>query len=193
MAGGPEVACSVAEFELSCTLRKEERTDICHHEQTPAFQKRFMNHVNSATEEFRNLRNPLSNSYVNNLVKQTRDSELNTFFSHENSATQCSLVCDNKIRSGVKADLLPCFKMPATIKSFMATNNIESQSICTTDKNDNGQAKTEVAKVILTVPENVDGKVLEGSVLVYLLKPTKQNIIAEYARTVFVPKETKEM
>ena len=193
MACGPEVTCPVGEFELSCTLRKEERTDFCHHEQTPAFRKRFMNHVNSVTEEFRNLRNPLSNSYVNNLVKQTRDSELNTFFSHESSATQCSLVCNNKIRSGVKADLLPCFKMPATIKSFMATSNIESQSISTTDKNDNGQAKTEVAKVILTVPENVDGKVLEGSVLVYLLKTTKQNIIAEYARTVFVPKVTKEM
>ena len=37
MVGGPEVTHAVAEFELSCTLRKEETTDFRHHEQTPAF------------------------------------------------------------------------------------------------------------------------------------------------------------
>ena len=65
----PEVARAVAEFELLSILRKEERTDYRYHEPTPAFQKRFLNHVNSTTEEFSKLGNPFSDSYGDNLVQ----------------------------------------------------------------------------------------------------------------------------
>ena len=75
----------------------------------------------------------------------------------------------------------------------MAANTSETQSMCTPDCNDNGSAEPKGAQIVLTVPEKVDGKVLEGSVLVNLLKPTKESTFAEYARTVFVPKVTKEL
>ena len=74
MACGPEVARAVAEFELSSILWKEETTDYRHHEKTPAFQKRFLNYVNSTTDKFRKLGNPFSHSYGDDLVKiRTRD------------------------------------------------------------------------------------------------------------------------
>ena len=68
MVCGPKVATAVAEFELPCTLIKEEITDLCHHEQTPAFEKGFLNHVNSTTEEFSKLGNPFSDSYRDDLM-----------------------------------------------------------------------------------------------------------------------------
>ena len=127
------------------------------------------------------------------IATQTRDGDLDMFFSHENCANPPSLACDGKIQSGVKADLLPCLKMSTTTESSVAANTSETQSMCTPDCNDSGSAEPEGAQIILTVPEKVDGKVLEGSILVNLLKPTKESTFAEYARTVFVPKVTKEL
>ena len=104
-----------------------------------------------------------------------------------------SLACNGKMRSGVKADLLPCLKMSTTTESSLAADTSETQSMYTPDSNDSGSAEPEGAQIILIVPKKVDGKVLEGSVLVNLLKPTKESTFAEYARTVFVPKVTKEL
>ena len=74
MVCGPEVARAVDEFELSSVLRREETTEYRHHEQTPGFQKRFFNHVNTTTEEFNKLGNPFSDSYGEDLVQiSTRD------------------------------------------------------------------------------------------------------------------------
>ena len=74
MVCGPEVARGVDEFELSSVLRKEETTEFRHHEQTPAFQKRFFNHVKSTTEEFNKVGNPFTDSYGKDLVQiTTRD------------------------------------------------------------------------------------------------------------------------
>ena len=67
MVCGPEVAGAVAEFELLSILRKEETTDHRHHEQTPAFQKQFLNHANSTLEEFSKLGNPFSDLYGDDL------------------------------------------------------------------------------------------------------------------------------
>ena len=58
---------------------------------------------------------------------QTRDSDLDTFFNLESSVSPPSLTCDGKIRSGVKADLLPCLKMSVTTESFLVTNSTETQ------------------------------------------------------------------
>ena len=279
MVCGPEVARAVAEFEMSSILRKEEPTDFRHHEKTPAFQKRFFNHVTSTTEEFIKLGNPFSDCCGDDLVQismrdamddavvktvrtiedlgkkayedfikerinsctkeiedpvkknkfplfstlysrkqpsrsdaerkslkndvrifshlfiatQTRNGDLDTFFSHENSANPPSLACDGKIRPGVKADLLHCLKKASTTDSFLATNTSEAQSICNADSSDTGTAEPDNDQVIMIVPEKVDGKVLEGSVLVNFLKPAKQSTFAEYARTVFVPKVIKEL
>ena len=74
MVCGPEVARAVAGFESSSVLQKEETTAFRHHEQTPAFQKRFSKHVNSMTEEFQKLGNPFMDSYGEELVQiSTRD------------------------------------------------------------------------------------------------------------------------
>ena len=80
-----------------------------------------------------------------------------------------------------------------TTESFLAINTTDTQSVCTADSNDIRSAEPEGAKVILTIPENVDERFLECSVLVNLLKPTRQSTFAEYARTVFVLKVTKEL
>ena len=79
------------------------------------------------------------------------------------------------------------------MESSVAANTSETQSMCTPDSNDSGSAEPEGAQIILTVPEKVDRKVLEGSMFANLLKPTKESTFAEYARTVFVPKVTKEL
>ena len=60
--------------------------------------------------------------------------------------------------------------MSVTTESFVATNTTETQSVCTADSNDIRCAESENPKVILTIPENVDGKVLEGSVLANIMK-----------------------
>ena len=69
MVCGPEVAHVVVEFELLSILRKEETTDYRHHEQTPAFQKWFLNYVNSITDKFSKLGNPFSDSYKDDLMQ----------------------------------------------------------------------------------------------------------------------------
>ena len=69
MVCGPEAAQAVAEFKLSSLLRKEETTDYRHHEETPAFQKQFLDLVNSTAEEFSKLGNPFSDLYGDELVQ----------------------------------------------------------------------------------------------------------------------------
>ena len=98
------------------------------------------------------------------IATQTRDGNLDIFFSHENSMNPPPLAYDVKMRSGVKADLIPCLKMSTTTESSVAANTSETQNMCTQDSNDSGSAEPEGAQIILTVPEKVDGKVLEGSV-----------------------------
>ena len=103
------------------------------------------------------------------IATKTKDDDLDTFLSHY-SANPPSLTCDGKIRSGVKADLLPCLKMATTMESSVAANTSEIQSMCMPDSNDSGSAEPEGAQIILSVPEKVDGKVLECSVLVNRLQ-----------------------
>ena len=263
MVCGPEVARAVDEFELSSVLRREETTEYRHHEQTPGFQKRFFNHVNTTTEEFNKLGNPFSDSYGEDLVQistrdvmdesvvksvcsieesgkrlyetflgerinsrikdiddpirknkfalfstpyqrkhpsmsetekkglkndirifsqlyiatQTRDGDLDTFFSHENSAVPPALACNGKIRSGVKSDLLGCLKYPPTVEL-----NINQPGLSETENESS-----------ITAPNRLDGKILEGSVLVNMLKPPKGSTFGEYARTLFLPKVAKEL
>ena len=100
---------------------------------------------------------------------QTRDGNLDTFSSHENRVNPQLIACDGKIQSGVKADLLPCLKMSTTTESSVAANTSETQSMCTPDSYDSVSVKPEGAQIILTIPEKVDGKVLESFVLVNLL------------------------
>ena len=232
MVCGPEAAQAVAEFKLSSLLRKEETTDYRHHEKTSAFQKQFLNLVNSTTEQFSKLGNPFSDLYGDELVQisirdimnnavvktfhtieefgkkasqeivkehinsctkekedpakknkfplfstiyggkqpsrsdtekkflkndveifsqhfiatQTRDGNLDTFSSHENSVNPHLIACDGKIQSGVKADLLLCLKMSTTTESSVVANTSETQSMCTPNSNDSGSAEPEGAQ-----------------------------------------------
>ena len=54
--------------------------------------------------------------------------------------------------------------MSTTTESSVAANTSETQGICTQDSNDSGSAEPEGAQIIMTVPEKVEGKVLESSV-----------------------------
>lgn len=84
-------------------------------------------------------------------------------------------------------------KISVTAEYFVASSTTETEGVCTTDRNDIESTEAKDAKVILTIPEQVDGKFLEDSVLFNLVKSLKQHTFTEYARTVFVPKVTKEL
>ena len=60
MVCGPEVAQTNSEFEAAYVLKKEEKTEFCHHEETSSFQKRFVRSVSSLNSEFEKLGNPFS-------------------------------------------------------------------------------------------------------------------------------------
>ena len=111
------------------------------------------------------------------IATQTRDGDLDTFFSHENSAVPPALACNGKIRSGVKSDLLGCLKYPPTVEL-----NINQPGLSETENESS-----------ITAPNRLDGKILEGSVLVNMLKPPKGSTFGEYARTLFLPKVAKEL
>ena len=111
------------------------------------------------------------------IATQTRDGDLDTFFSHENSAVPPALACNGKIRSGVKSDLLGCLKYPPTVEL-----NINQPGLSETENESS-----------ITAPNRLNGKILEGSVLVNMLKPPKGSTFGEYARTLFLPKVAKEL
>ena len=70
------------------------------------------------------------------IATQTRDGNLQKFFSHENSANPPSLACGSKIRSGVKVDLLPSLRMTVSTESVVTVTSSGTQNISTTDRND---------------------------------------------------------
>ena len=125
------------------------------------------------------------------IATQTRDGDLEKFFSHKNSANPPSLACGSKIRSGVKADLLPCLRMTVSTESVVISTSSGTQNISTTDRNDTTSVEAAGTQVKMTIPEKVDEKVLEGSVLVNLLKPAKKMTFTEYGRAVFLAKGGK--
>ena len=127
------------------------------------------------------------------IATQTKDGDLEKFFSHENGANPPSLACGSKIRSGVKADLFPCLRMTVSTESVVTTTSSGTQNISTTDRNDTTSVEPAGTQVKMTIPEKVDGKVSEGSVLVNLMKPAKKMTFTEYDRTVFLPKVVKEL
>ena len=69
MVCGPEVAQANSEFEAAYVLKKEEKTEFCHHEETPSFQKRFVRSVSSLNSEFEKLGNPFSDTDVDQLLQ----------------------------------------------------------------------------------------------------------------------------
>ena len=69
MVCGPEVARAVSEFEAACVLKKQEKTEFRHHEDTPSFQKRFLRNVDNLKCEFQKLGNPFSDTYGDELLQ----------------------------------------------------------------------------------------------------------------------------
>ena len=63
----------------------------------------------------------------------------------------------------------------------------------TYNRHDTTSVEPAGTQVKMTIPEKVDGKVLEDSVLVNLLKPAKKMTFTEYGRAVFLPKVVKEL
>ena len=58
MLCGPETARMIKEFENASVLKEEINSQYRHHEDTPAFQKRFNNHYRNLIKEFEKLGNP---------------------------------------------------------------------------------------------------------------------------------------
>ena len=56
MVCGPKVAHLVSEAQG--VLKTKEKSEFCYYQQTPCFQKRFLNRVTNLTEEFHGLGNP---------------------------------------------------------------------------------------------------------------------------------------
>ena len=58
-----KVAWAVSEFEAAFVLKKEEKTEFRHHDETPSFQKRFLRNVGRLKCEFEKLGNPFSDTF----------------------------------------------------------------------------------------------------------------------------------
>ena len=58
MLCSPEVARFVKEFEKVSMLRKRDPINFRHHEETPAFQKRFQTNYRNSISEFKKSSNP---------------------------------------------------------------------------------------------------------------------------------------
>ena len=98
------------------------------------------------------------------ITTQTRDGDMDTFYSHENS----DYPQHGGIRSGAKSELQACLK--ACCQSDMLIP-ITDTSLSNSDS----------------------GKVMEGSVLVNILKPEKCCTFKDYAANIIVPKISKEV
>ena len=75
--------------------------------------------------------------------------------------------------------------MTVSTESVVTATSSGTQNISTTDPNDTTSVEPAGTQVKMTIPEKVDGKVLESSVLVNLLKPAKKMIFTDYDRAVF--------
>ena len=83
--------------------------------------------------------------------------------------------------------------MTVSTESVVTVTSSGTQNISTTDRNDTTSVEPAGTQVKMTIPEEVDGKFLEGSVLVNLLKPAKKMTFTEYGRVVFLPKVVEEL
>ena len=100
------------------------------------------------------------------IATQIRDGDLATFISHENIAHPPPLSQHGEILAGTKSELLACLKTCYQPDLHVATIDVALQS---------------------------SGKILEGSVLVNMLKPEKRSTFKEYAEQTIVPKISKAL
>ena len=92
---------------------------------------------------------------------QTRDGDMDTFFSHENQPFPPSLSSFGQLRQGKKSDLMACMEPLA-----QSTNQ--------------------------TRP-NIDVAIMDGAVLVNILRPSSCKTFSDYASDVFVPYINREL
>ena len=92
---------------------------------------------------------------------QTRDGDMDTFFSHENQPFPPSLSSFGQLRQGKKSDLMACLEPVA-----QSTNQ--------------------------TRP-NTDVAIMNGAVLVNILRPSSGKTFSDYASDVFVPYINREL
>ena len=83
--------------------------------------------------------------------------------------------------------------MTVSTESVVTPTSSGTQNISTTDRNNTTSVEPAGTQVKMTIPEKVDGKVLEGSVLVNLLKPAKKMTFTEHGRAAFLPKVVQEL
>ena len=97
---------------------------------------------------------------------QIRDGNLDNVFAHENQACSPSLSNMDTLRLGTKSDLVSC------LEKLVPTS---------TDDND--------AQLELNATEtpNVDAVIVDGAVIVNMLKPGTSHTFVDYASEIFLP------
>ena len=73
MVSGPEIARAVKEFEESSVLSQKKSDIFRHHEQTPSFQIKSIQHVTKLTREFEKHGNPFLSEEEDLIHIETRD------------------------------------------------------------------------------------------------------------------------
>ena len=103
---------------------------------------------------------------------QTRDGDLDDFFSHENQACPPSLSNMGKLRLGTKSHIINCLEklVPTTDDDFML--DVQTPS---TDK------------------PTVDAVILDGAAIVNMLKPGTACTFSDYASEIFLPHIMKQL
>jgi hypothetical protein len=104
---------------------------------------------------------------------QTREGDLDEFFAHENQACPPSISNMGKLRLGTKSDIVSCLEelIPKSTDDVMP--DIQSSPS-------------------LGVPA-VDAVILDGAVIVNMLKPGTARTFAEYATQIFLPYITTQL
>ena len=102
---------------------------------------------------------------------QTRDGDLDDFFSHENQACPPSLLNMGKLRLGTKSDIINCLEklVPTTDDDLF---DVQAPS---TDK------------------PTVDVVILDDAAIVNMLKPGTARTFSDYASEVFLPHVMKQL
>lgn len=121
---------------------------------------------------------------------QTREGDLDDFFKHENQAAPPSLSDAGEIYMGSKAGLVPCLEKVENDDEMEAIpdneDNIPDNEEAIPDNEEDVPAATQPTEVRDDVPK-ADFIILDGAVIVNMLRPGTQKTFQDYAIRLFLP------